>query len=242
MQGFILIDPLSTIPHPCLIDSHKVRMMSDRQPLQDTTINPGLAHDIRSPMNAVLGLCDLLAKSEPLTDRQREFIRALQTSTGALMDQVNRLLESHGYTPADISRPEPELPHAPPPDDTRPKVLLVDDYAPNALVVATYLEKFGYDYDVADNGVEAVTLARRNRYIACLMDVQMHDMDGIEATMAIRDFERQERRPHLPIIGVTAHALSGDRERCLDAGMDEYVAKPFNPIELETRLAAIASA
>lgn len=241
MQGFILIDPLSAIPHPCLIDSHKVRMMSDRQPLQDTPIDPGLAHDIRSPMNAVLGLCDLLAKSEPLTDRQREFIKALQTSTGTLMEQINRLLESNGHTPPN-GLLEPELPHSPPPDDAKPKVLLVDDYAPNALVVATYLEKFGYDYDVADNGVEAVTLARRNRYIACLMDVQMHDMDGIEATMAIRDFERQERRPHLPIIGVTAHALSGDRERCLDAGMDEYVAKPFNPTELENRLAAIASA
>ena len=241
MQGFILIDPLSALTHPCYIDSHKVRMMSDRQPLQDTTIDPGLAHDIRSPMNAVLGLCDLLAKSEPLTDRQREFIKALQTSTGTLMEQINRLLESNGHTPLN-GLLEPELPHSPPPVDARPKILLVDDYAPNALVVATYLEKFGYDYDVADNGVEAVTLARRNRYIACLMDVQMHDMDGIEATMAIRDFERQERRPHLPIIGVTAHALSGDRERCLDAGMDEYVAKPFNPTELENRLAAIASA
>lgn len=215
--------------------------MSDRHPLQDMNIDPGLAHDIRSPMNAVLGLCDLLARSEPLTDRQREFTKALQTSTGTLMDQVNRLLEGQGQTASDMSRPEPELPHAPPPGDARPRVLLVDDYAPNALVVATYLEKFGYDYDVADNGVEAVTLARRNRYIACLMDVQMHDMDGIEATMAIRDFEHQERRPHLPIIGVTAHALSGDRERCLDAGMDEYVAKPFNPTELEMRLAAFSA-
>lgn len=211
-------------------------MMSDRQLTEDS-----IAHDIRSPMSAALGLCDLLAQSEPLTDRQRAFIRTLKASVDTLRNQVEHLLETHGYASPPASA-DLDLPHSPPPDDTRPKVLLVDDYAPNALVVATYLEKFGYDYDVADNGVEAVTLARRNRYIACLMDVQMHDMDGIEATMAIRDFERQERRPHLPIIGVTAHALSGDRERCLDAGMDEYVAKPFNPTELESRLAAISSA
>ncbi|MCR6661340.1 MAG: response regulator [Asticcacaulis sp.] len=210
--------------------------MSDRQLTEDS-----IAHDIRSPMSAALGLCDLLAQSEPLTDRQRAFIRTLKASVDTLRNQVEHLLETHGYASPPASA-DLDLPHSPPPDDTRPKVLLVDDYAPNALVVATYLEKFGYDYDVADNGVEAVTLARRNRYIACLMDVQMHDMDGIEATMAIRDFERQERRPHLPIIGVTAHALSGDRERCLDAGMDEYVAKPFNPTELESRLAAISSA
>ncbi|WP_440177833.1 response regulator [Asticcacaulis sp.] len=210
--------------------------MSDRQLTEDS-----IAHDIRSPMSAALGLCDLLAQSEPLTDRQRAFIRTLKASVDTLRNQVEHLLETHGYASPPASA-DLNVPHSPPPDDTRPKVLLVDDYAPNALVVATYLEKFGYDYDVADNGVEAVTLARCNRYIACLMDVQMHDMDGIEATMAIRDFERQERRPHLPIIGVTAHALSGDRERCLDAGMDEYVAKPFNPTELEMRLAAIASA
>ena len=206
--------------------------MSDRQLTEDS-----IAHDIRSPISAALGLCDLLAQSEPLTDRQRAFIRTLKASVDTLRNQVEHLLETHGYASPPASA-DLDLPLSLPPDDARPKVLLVDDYAPNALVVATYLEKFGYDYDVADNGVEAVTLARRNRYIACLMDVQMHDMDGIEATMAIRDFERQERRPHLPIIGVTAHALSGDRERCLDAGMDEYVAKPFNPTELESRLAA----
>jgi CheY-like chemotaxis protein len=204
-------------------------------------INRTLAHDVRSPMNAVLGLCDLLALSDPLTDKQKEFVRALKASTGNLMEQVTRLLEHNGYkAPTPIVQ---DLPHPPPPHtQVRPKVLLVDDYAPNALVVATYLEKFGYDYDIAENGIDAVSLAKRNRYIACLMDVQMHDMDGIEATMAIRDFERLEHKGHLPIIGITAHALSGDRERCLDAGMDEYVAKPFNPAELESRLSHIARA
>jgi CheY-like chemotaxis protein len=236
--------------------------MSDRQPLQDTgfhqdttaedsqatpvpsrdDFNRSIAHDIRSPMTAVVGLCELLALSQPLTDRQREFVRALKTSVGTLMDQVNRLLENNGYTPASATPVPSASPQSPPHEAARPKVLLVDDYAPNALVVATYLEKFGYDYDIAENGIDAVTMAKQNRYVACLMDVQMHDMDGIEATMAIRDFENQERKAHLPIIGITAHALSGDRERCLDAGMDEYVAKPFNPIELENRLAAIVSA
>jgi len=128
-----------------------------------------------------------------------------------------------------------------PEDDTapRPRVLLVEDYAPNVLVVSTFLERFGYDYDIADNGLEAVELARKMRYAACLMDVEMHDMNGFEATMAIRDHEAQTGRSHLPIIGVTAHALSGDRERCLAAGMDDYMAKPFNPSDLENKLAAL---
>lgn len=188
-------------------------------------------------MNAVMGLADLLAMSHPLTDKQAEFIRTLKRATVALNEQVNRLLGSHEQS-ASEQGPHP----TPPKTAAKPRVLLVDDYAPNVLVVATYLEKFGYDYDIANNGIEAVSLAKANRYVACLMDVQMQDMDGIEATMAIRDFETQEHQPHLPIIGVTAHALSGDRERCLDAGMDAYVAKPFNPSDLETRLAALITA
>jgi CheY-like chemotaxis protein len=196
-------------------------------------------------MNAVLNLANLLERSQPLTDRQKAFIHTLKVSVAALRDQINILLASNGLTliAAPPSGTAPESSHATSPQTAaRPRVLLVDDYPPNVLVVATYLEKFGYDYDIADNGIAAVGLAKRNRYVACLMDVQMHDMDGIEATMAIRDFEAQARKPHLPIIGVTAHALSGDRERCLDAGMDEYVAKPFNPSDLETRLAALIAA
>lgn len=231
---------MSHRPSPQKMDVRPVRQ--DLPEPSRADMNRSIAHDIRSPMNAVLGLCDLLALSAPLTDRQKEFVRALKTSAGTLMDQVNRLLENNGYSSSSTMTTQPGLPHPPPPhEEAKPKVLLVDDYAPNALVVATYLEKFGYDYDIAENGIDAVNMAKRNRYVACLMDVQMHDMDGIEATMAIRDFESQERKAHLPIIGITAHALSGDRERCLDAGMDEYVAKPFNPAELETRLAAFAS-
>lgn len=212
--------------------------MSESPPHSDT--NAAIVHDLRSPMNAVMGLTDLLAMSHPLTDKQAEFIRTLKRATVALNEQVNRLLGSQEQS---ASVQDPDRPHpAPPKTAAKPRVLLVDDYAPNVLVVATYLEKFGYDYDIADNGIEAVSLAKANRYVACLMDVQMQDMDGIEATMAIREFETQERQPHLPIIGVTAHALSGDRERCLDAGMDEYVAKPFSPSDLETRLAALIAA
>lgn|GEM_PF-1862487 len=231
-----LIDPLSAACHPVLNDSHKALLMSDKPPSDDTT---AIAHDIRSPMNAVLGLADLLAMSRPLTDRQANFIRTLKLSAEALNAQINQWLGAH--EPPDLTRNN-DAPPAPAGSPARPRVLLVDDYPPNVLVVATYLEKFGYDYDIADNGIAAIGLAKRNQYVACLMDVQMHDMDGIEATMAIRDFEAQARKPHLPIIGVTAHALSGDRERCLDAGMDEYVAKPFNPSDLETRLAALIAA
>ncbi len=119
------------------------------------------------------------------------------------------------------------------------RILLVEDYAPNVLVAGTFLEQFGFSYDVASNGIEAVERVRSGSYAAVLMDVQMHGMNGLEATQLIRENEAATGRSRIPIIGMTAHALSGDRERCLASGMDDYIAKPFNPDELQGKLLAM---
>jgi signal transduction histidine kinase/PAS domain-containing protein/ActR/RegA family two-component response regulator len=120
------------------------------------------------------------------------------------------------------------------------RVLLVEDYAPNVLVAGTFLEEFGYEWDTAKSGAEALDMAIGGDYMAILMDVQMHGMNGLEATRLIRQHEKKTGRRRVPIIGMTAHALSGDRERCLGVGMDDYLAKPFNPDELEQKLRDIA--
>jgi signal transduction histidine kinase/CheY-like chemotaxis protein len=116
------------------------------------------------------------------------------------------------------------------------RILLVEDYEPNVLVAGTYLETFGYQYDVVDNGHEAVEKAKTGDYLAVLMDVQMHGINGFEATKLIRAHERKVNARRTPIIGMTAHALTGDRERCLAAEMDDYFSKPFNPGELKQKL------
>lgn len=115
-------------------------------------------------------------------------------------------------------------------------VLLVEDHEANILVAATYLEDLGYDFDIARNGSEAIERSKSKRYQAILMDVQMPGMNGFEATQLIRAFEVKKKHPRVPIIGVTAHATTGDRERCLASGMDDYIAKPFHVVELETKL------
>lgn len=108
-----------------------------------------------------------------------------------------------------------------------PHILLAEDYEPNILVASTYLEHFGYTYDIARNGAEAIQNARTTTYSVILMDVQMPDMNGYEATRQIRENEGLSGQKRVPIIGVTAYALLGDRERCLQAGMDDYLSKPI---------------
>jgi len=115
-------------------------------------------------------------------------------------------------------------------------ILLVEDYQPNVLVAGILLEEFGYSYDVASNGELAVQKIAAKNYDAILMDVQMPRMNGLEATRLIRNIERQQDRPHQPIIGMTAHAFSGDRARCMESGMDDYICKPFSADELQTKL------
>ncbi|MBM3617446.1 MAG: response regulator [Alphaproteobacteria bacterium] len=118
----------------------------------------------------------------------------------------------------------------------RHRVLLVEDYEPNIIVAGNFLSHYGYEYDVARNGLEAIDRLKTERYDAVLMDVQMHGMNGLEATRHIRQHEQARGIPPVHIIGVTAHALTGDRERCIAAGMDDYISKPFNPDELDERI------
>ncbi|MBI2978627.1 MAG: response regulator, partial [Rhodospirillales bacterium] len=110
------------------------------------------------------------------------------------------------------------------------RVLVVEDNAINRRVAVAVLESAGYRVDVASNGLEAVEAVHARPYDVVLMDVQMPEMDGLEATRRIRS--RPPDGTRIPIIGVTASAMHGDREKCLDAGMDDYIAKPINLREL----------
>jgi CheY-like chemotaxis protein len=120
------------------------------------------------------------------------------------------------------------------------RVLVVEDHAPNVLVTSSFLEKFGFAVDVAGDGVEAVDRVSAASYGLILMDVQMPGMNGYDATRQIRAIEKETGRTPAYIIGMTAHAFLADRERCLACGMDDYVAKPFDPEEFKVKLGHIA--
>ena len=116
-------------------------------------------------------------------------------------------------------------------DRNRARILLVEDNAINQTLALRLLQKRGYVVAVAGNGREALAALEKEDFEVVLMGVQMPEMDGFEATAAIRERERSSGR-HTPIIAMTAHALKGDKERCLSAGMDAYTSKPIRPEEL----------
>ncbi len=117
------------------------------------------------------------------------------------------------------------------------RVLLGEDIRTNQRLVVALLEKRGHSVTVASDGNEALLAhAQDGPFDVILMDVQMPDMDGLEATSQIRERET-ESGAHVPIIAMTAHSMAGDRERCLAAGMDDYISKPIRPAELDACLA-----
>ncbi len=149
-----------------------------------------------------------------------------------LFDCLATLLD--GRTPAS-SVPNPERPTLHAPIETRhrsERILLAEDNATNQQVATRLLEKMGFGVVAVGNGQEAVRALEADSFDLVLMDLQMPVMDGFEATRAIRDPQSAVRNRRVPIVAMTAHALKGDRERCLEAGMDDYVSKPVDPKKL----------
>ncbi len=110
------------------------------------------------------------------------------------------------------------------------RILLAEDNLINQKLTVTMLQKSGYAVDVVENGLKAMQAVLAGNYHLVLMDVQMPEMDGLEATQQIRQNEPTGK--HTPIIAMTAHAMKGDQERCLEAGMDDYLSKPLSPKEV----------
>ena len=116
------------------------------------------------------------------------------------------------------------VPSGAPGREHKARILIADDNPTNQCVAVAQLEKLGYRADVVANGAQAVEALKQGHYDLVLMDCEMPAMDGYDATRQIRE----SGNPHVPIVALTAHAMSGDRDRCIQAGMDDFISKPVD--------------
>lgn len=117
-------------------------------------------------------------------------------------------------------------------DEAAPYILIVEDNEINQLVITSMLEPAGYELDIAENGVLGVEAFKERRPDLVFMDISMPEMNGLDATGFIREFEKQQGSVRCPVIALTANAMQGDREKCLGAGMDDFMSKPIIMTEL----------
>ena len=190
------------------------------------------------------------ARSAILRDTVIEVVRGTRVKAGAMLSARQRIIP---VAAPEIPKPEPRatvldtLPPAivPEPVPSSPaesmavikdiEVLVAEDNEVNRIVFSQILDAAGLGYRIVGNGAEAVEAWRQARPAIIMMDISMPVMNGLQATEEIRRLEA-ETGGHVPIVGVTAHALDGDRDMCLAAGMDDYITKPISPERLEDKI------
>ena len=150
------------------------------------------------------------------------------------MEAIEKTIESDTVAVSESSSSEQALPREAAPRRGL-RILLAEDNRVNQAVASRILAKLGHILVIANNGLEAIEQLKQQAFDLVLMDVQMPEMDGILATKAIREHEKSTH-DHIPIIAMTAHAMTGDRARCLAAGMDGFVTKPINPEEVDAAI------
>nr|WP_233061293.1 response regulator [Parvularcula mediterranea] len=162
---------------------------------------------------------------EPLVRAVSEAMVAAGTEQAKTLTEKGRLDEKGNATVP--GKDEQDTPKAQTPAGNGLKILIAEDNRVNQLVVTNMIAGLGFEIEIADNGKIAVEKFKEERPDLIIMDVSMPEMDGLEATKAIRAYERETSFGRVPIIAATAHAMEEDKKRCREAGMDDYVAKPL---------------
>jgi CheY-like chemotaxis protein len=216
--------------HLLMVDGH-MPIMDGLQLVNQIRSNPALA-------GAVIMMLTSTQQSE--YSRQCRELNVSEylvkpVSQAELLQSVLRILSKNPHT---VASSLPTIFHEVAPENRRLRILVAEDNHINQRLAVSVLQKMGHDVATVETGTAALRVLEERSFDLVLMDVQMPEMDGLEATAAIRAREKTNGQ-HIPIIAMTAHAMTGDRDRCLDAGMDDYVSKPISKQELIRAILAV---
>ena len=199
-----------------------------------------MSHEFRTSISGALGMSDLLLQTA-LDPLQREYAEIIQDSAGAMLTVINEILD---FSEADACRLEPTSSRDTAEHKRRPRqqqrILLAEDHPLNRKVTCHTLEWLGYRVEVVDNGRAAVEAWQTGQYDLILMDCNMPELNGYEATREVR--RREQGAQHIPIIALTAHAQADAEADCISAGMDAYITKPIDFQRLENCLVEFLAA
>ncbi len=170
-----------------------------------------------------LGVSSVLRKPTKQSALYDSLVEALSTPSAAISEDSSRQVIEHVVGSQAPAKPETDRPA---------RILLAEDNKVNQVLAKTLLEKRGHEITCAEDGLTAVESVKSGRFDLVLMDVQMPVMGGLDATREIRRWEADTGQTRIPIIAMTANAMEGDREQCLEAGMDDYASKPIKPAKL----------
>ncbi len=186
-----------------------------------------MSHEIRTPMNGIVGMASLLQKTT-LSKEQHSYLETIRHCSDMLLTVINTILETP-EKPVPMRLPDTAIKTIPLlADKYALRILVAEDNPINQQLAMIILNKMGYKPEVAENGKEVLQQMTRHQFDIILMDIQMPEMDGLEATQHIRN-----SKGHQPvIIAITANATRYDRDECLAKGMNDYLSKPVDLEEL----------
>ena len=211
-------------------------MVRETEAISDTPIVmlTSVDQSLSGPLNRNVAINAQLTKPARSSVLLETLVSTIQAHRAGLPASAVR--EAGGVEPQPAPAPEPREQRVRPQTGQHGvDILVAEDNEVNQLVFSQILGETGYSFEIVGNGRLALAAYAELKPRMILMDVGMPEMNGLEATGAIRSTEA-ESGGHVPIIGVTAHALKGDRERCLEAGMDDYLPKPISPKALVAKI------